>query len=187
MTVFLSLSLFLTVVLLFNFFSFFRSFVFLRSSDRGDRGHSTGSSGAGGDVHGAWKLERTDIHVEVMHAFTELPRHPPPGGGVYVHDLHIEGAAWATKHESVSNKRGLIEAHAEAPRTAMPVMKIVGRDAVAVGVRAPLGREYVYDCPIYRFTGSRGTGELVTMIKLNTYRNTSDHWILRGVAIACSD
>ena len=28
MTVFLSLSLFLTVVLLFNFFSFFRSFVF---------------------------------------------------------------------------------------------------------------------------------------------------------------
>jgi hypothetical protein len=138
---------------------------------------SFSSSSSSSTSSSSWHLENVKIDAEVM-ALSVLPEHPPIGGGMYFRGLRIQGAAWATKAEAVSNKKGLVEG--VSATTMLPIVKFSAIDTAHS--KAKVAGDYVYECPVYAGSTTRG---VIAMLKLNTYRFTADHWALRGVAIYC--
>uniref|UniRef100_A0A9L0SSP7 Dynein axonemal heavy chain 8 n=1 Tax=Equus caballus TaxID=9796 RepID=A0A9L0SSP7_HORSE len=121
-------------------------------------------------AHKGWALDSVTIHNEVLRQ-TKEEITSPPGEGVYIYGLYMDGAAWDRRNGK------LTEATPKVLFTQLPVLHIF-----AINSTAPKDPK-LYVCPIYK-KPRRTDLTFITVVYLRTVLSP-DHWILRGVALLC--
>lgn len=125
----------------------------------------------------SWALDDVEYYSEVSEMDRSENVRSPPKEGVYVHGLFVEGARWDKHSSSVAESE---------PKKLYAAMPIVHVTAVSSNLmrekRNAMGPSY--DAPVYRYP-TRTERYRVFNIALPTRHASSDHWILRGVAILC--
>lgn len=128
-------------------------------------------------AHKGWALDTVVLDNEVTKMVKEDVTHPP-GEGVYVQGLFLDGAGW--------DKRGcrLTEPPAKVLFTPLPVIHLY-----AVNLSDQIKDPKMYSCPIYK-KPHRTDLTYITAVKLRTptapsHAANPDYWILRGVALLC--
>ncbi|XP_068084800.1 dynein axonemal heavy chain 8 [Anabrus simplex] len=121
-------------------------------------------------AHKGWALDSVTLHNEVTKLFQEEVR-KPPGEGVYVYGLYLEGAGWDKKNSK------LVESPMKVLYVSLPVVHIF-----AINSTAPKDPK-LYLCPVYK-KPNRTDLTYVTPLWLPSNK-PPEHWILRGVAILC--
>lgn len=121
-------------------------------------------------AHKGWALDTVILHNEVTRSMKDDIT-SPPGEGVYVYGLYLEGAGW--------DKRGakLIESKPKVLFEMMPVIHIFAINSTG-GTDTRM-----YYCPIYKKPRRTDLTFIATVV-LRT-NQTPDHWTLRGVALLC--
>ena len=120
-----------------------------------------------------------------------------PPEGVYIHGLYLEGCTFS-KSEGT-----LVESEPKKLFASLPVLYVTGttkqlrREHIKSGAYGPNGP---YECPLYKYP-CRTDRYFISMVSLASRALSagasgpgshareaakSDHWILRGVALACS-
>ncbi|KAI9206840.1 dynein heavy chain and region D6 of dynein motor-domain-containing protein [Polychytrium aggregatum] len=122
-------------------------------------------------AHQGWALDSVKLANEVMKQMKEDIT-APPGEGVYIHGLFIEGAGWDRK-----NIR-LTESQPKVIYQMMPVVHVSATNSTDDG------DPRLYRCPVYR-RPRRTDLNYIFDIELKTQQNP-DYWILRGVALLCA-
>ncbi len=108
-----------------------------------------------------------------MNDVTKMSREDvtsPPGEGVYIHGLYLEGAGWDRR-----NSR-LCEPSPKVLYNLMPVVHVY-----AINTETPKGNFYI--CPVYKKPRRTDLNYIFPLL-LKTAKDP-DHWILRGVAMLC--
>uniref|UniRef100_A0A2K5CY33 Dynein axonemal heavy chain 8 n=1 Tax=Aotus nancymaae TaxID=37293 RepID=A0A2K5CY33_AOTNA len=121
-------------------------------------------------AHKGWALDTVTIHNEVLRQ-TKEEITSPPGEGVYIYGLYMDGAAWDRRNAK------LTESTPKVLFTQLPVLHIF-----AINSTAPKDPK-LYVCPIYK-KPRRTDLTFITVVYLRTVLSP-DHWILRGVALLC--
>ncbi|ELW66090.1 Dynein heavy chain 8, axonemal [Tupaia chinensis] len=121
-------------------------------------------------AHKGWALDTVTIHNEVLRQ-TKEEITSPPGEGVYIYGLYMDGAAWDRRNGK------LTESTPKVLFTQLPVLHIF-----AINSTAPKDPK-LYVCPIYK-KPRRTDLTFITVVYLRTVLSP-DHWILRGVALLC--
>ncbi|XP_045150713.1 dynein axonemal heavy chain 8 [Echinops telfairi] len=121
-------------------------------------------------AHKGWALDSVTIHNEVLRQ-TKEEITSPPGEGVYIYGLYMDGAAWDRRNGK------LTESTPKVLFTQLPVLHIF-----AINSTAPKDPK-LYVCPIYK-KPRRTDLTFITVVYLRTVLSP-DHWILRGVALLC--
>ncbi len=128
-------------------------------------------------AHKGWALDTVILHNDVTKMMKE-DVNQPPGEGVYVHGLFLDGAGW--------DRRGskLIEPMPKVLFNPLPVIHLYAVNA-AEHAREPK----LYMCPVYK-KPRRTDLTYITAVSLRTpttpsYASNPDYWILRGVALLC--
>ncbi|XP_071074543.1 dynein axonemal heavy chain 8 [Dasypus novemcinctus] len=121
-------------------------------------------------AHKGWALDSVTIHNEVLRQ-TKEEITSPPGEGVYIYGLYMDGAAWDRRNGK------LIESTPKVLFSQLPVLHIY-----AINSTAPKDPK-LYVCPIYK-KPRRTDLTFITVVYLRTVLSP-DHWILRGVALLC--
>ncbi|XP_030652607.1 dynein heavy chain 8, axonemal [Nomascus leucogenys] len=121
-------------------------------------------------AHKGWALDTVTIHNEVLRQ-TKEEITSPPGEGVYIYGLYMDGAAWDRRNGK------LTESTPKVLFAQLPVLHIF-----AINSTAPKDPK-LYVCPIYK-TPRRTDLTFITVVYLRTVLSP-DHWILRGVALLC--
>ncbi|XP_053396215.1 dynein axonemal heavy chain 5-like isoform X3 [Mercenaria mercenaria] len=119
-------------------------------------------------AHKGWALDSVILDNEVTRMMKE-DVHSPPGEGVYIYGLYLDGAGWDRR-----NAR-LIEPTPKVLYTLIPVVHVF-----AVNVEK---NKTGYDCPVYK-KPRRTDLTYIFPLQLKTNKNP-DHWTLRGVALLC--
>ena len=120
-------------------------------------------------AHKGWALDNVIMQNDVTK-YNKDDISQPPGEGVYVYGLYLEGAGW--------DRRGskLVESRNKILFENMPVIHIYAKDTAPPETR-------MYVCPIYK-KPRRTDLTYVSTVTLKTMQHP-DHWILRGVALLC--
>ncbi|KAM6185105.1 dynein axonemal heavy chain 8 [Rhynchocyon petersi] len=121
-------------------------------------------------AHKGWALDSVTIHNDVLRQ-TKEEITSPPGEGVYIYGLYMDGAAWDRRNGK------LTESTPKVLFTQLPVLHIF-----AINSTAPKDPK-LYVCPIYK-KPRRTDLTFITVVYLRTVLSP-DHWILRGVALLC--
>ncbi|XP_074805212.1 dynein axonemal heavy chain 8 [Natator depressus] len=121
-------------------------------------------------AHKGWALDTVTIHNEVLKQSKEEIT-TSPAEGVYIYGLYLDGAGWDRRNSK------LTEPTPKILFTILPVVHIF-----AVNTTGPKDPK-LYVCPIYK-KPRRTDLTYITVIYLRT-TVSSDHWILRGVALLC--
>ena len=101
--------------------------------------------------------------------------------GVYLHGLVLEGAAWSKAEQS------LVESAPKSLTCAMPVVYITCLTKLQKrNTTGDYGAYGAYKCPCYTYK-VRSEDTFVFHIDLSSRQHRPRHWIMRGVAILCSD
>eukprot|EP01135_Chromosphaera_perkinsii_P011757 Nk52_evm3s2496 gene=Nk52_evmTU3s2496 len=126
--------------------------------------------------HSGWSLDYVRLHTEVVSKYLADVVFPP-NEGVYIHGLFLEGAGWDKR------ERTLIEPTPKLIYTPMPCIHIS-----AVQVSTPREKD-LYVCPVYRRSERTDLNYIFDCyVKpcIASNPKTTEHWILRGVAMLCS-
>ncbi|XP_051710736.2 dynein axonemal heavy chain 8 isoform X1 [Oryctolagus cuniculus] len=121
-------------------------------------------------AHKGWALDTVTINNEVLRQ-TKEEITSPPGEGVYIYGLYLDGAAWDRRNGK------LTESTPKVLFTQLPVLHIF-----AIIPTQPRDAK-LYVCPIYK-KPRRTDLTFITVVYLRTVLSP-DHWILRGVALLC--
>ena len=101
--------------------------------------------------------------------------------GVYLHGLVLEGAAWSKSEQS------LVESAPKSLTCPMPVVYITCLTKLQKrNTTGDYGAYGAYECPCYTYQ-VRSEETFVFNLDLSSRHHRPRHWILRGVAILCSD
>ena len=121
-------------------------------------------------AHKGWALDTVVLHNDVTR-YLKDDINQPPGEGVYVYGLYLEGAGW--------DRRGikLIEPKPKVLFEPLPIIHIYA-------INSTQGNDpRMYLCPIYK-KPRRTDLTYIASVELKT-NQSPDHWILRGVALLC--
>lgn len=119
--------------------------------------------------HG-WALDKVILQNEVMKFGLEDCK-DVARSGVYVHGLYLDGAGWSRR------EMRLTESTNKVLYTLMPMIRIYASNVFdAKGTS-------LYECPVYK-KAIRTDLNFITALNLPT-KQSSDYWILRGVALLC--
>lgn len=128
-------------------------------------------------AHKGWALDSVILHNDVTKMMKE-DVNQPPGEGVYVYGLFLDGAAW--------DRRGskLTEPTPKVLFSQLPVIHLY-----AVNTAEHSKDPKLYMCPVYK-KPRRTDLTYITAVSLRTpttpsYASNPDYWILRGVALLC--
>ncbi|MBN3299949.1 DYH5 protein, partial [Amia calva] len=116
-----------------------------------------------------WALDRMVLCNEVTKWMKDDITQPPTEG-VYVYGLYLEGAGWDRRNCK------LIDSKPKVLFEMMPVIRIYAENN---GTKDPR----LYSCPIYK-KPARTDLNYIAAVDLRTVQS-SEHWILRGVALLC--
>lgn len=122
-------------------------------------------------LHQGWALDSVSQRNKVTTMVNPSDVTESPAEGVYIHGLHLEGAAWDLKAGCLK------ESSPKILFDPLPIVHVFALNTTA-------GKNHdMYECPVYKKT--RRTDETyVTSIDLKT-QCKPNHWILRGVALLC--
>lgn len=129
-----------------------------------------------------WALDDVVLHAEVTdYDRLEQIKAPPRDGGVLVHGLVLDGAAWSRVDAT------LVEAEPKKLFAPLPVVYVTAttraqKKARAGGDYGPYGG---YEAPCYRYA-LRTDRHYVFSVVLASRDHRPLHWTLRGVALLCS-
>lgn len=121
-------------------------------------------------AHKGWALDSAVLHNEVLRQYKDDITSPPPEG-VYIHGLFLDGSGWDRRNCK------LVESANKVLFTSMPVVWMYA-------IQLSQGKDAkMYECPVYK-KPVRTDLTYITSLMLKTTQST-DHWILRGVALLC--
>ncbi|XP_052807224.1 dynein axonemal heavy chain 5-like isoform X2 [Mya arenaria] len=121
-------------------------------------------------AHKGWALDSVILDNDVTRMMKE-DVHSPPGEGVYIYGLFLDGAGWDRR-----NAR-LIEPTPKVLYTMIPVVHVFAVNQEKSKV------QNMYECPVYK-KPRRTDLTYIFPLALRTNKNP-DHWTLRGVALLC--
>ncbi|XP_070190341.1 dynein axonemal heavy chain 5-like isoform X2 [Littorina saxatilis] len=121
-------------------------------------------------AHKGWALDTVILDNDVTRMMKE-DVHSPPGEGVYVYGLYLDGAGWERR-----NTR-LIEPTAKVLYTPLPVVHVSATN------QEKARSLNLYECPVYK-KPQRTDLTYIFPLMLKTNKNP-DYWTLRGVALLC--
>lgn len=129
-----------------------------------------------------WALDDVVLHAEVTdYERPEQVKSTPRDGGVLVHGLVIDGAAWSRAEST------LVEAEPKKLFAALPVVYVTATTRAQKKTRA--GGDYGpyggYEAPCYQYA-ARTDRFYVFSVVLASRDHRPLHWTLRGVALLCS-
>lgn len=140
-----------------------------------------GFVGAGNASSASLRMSSSGL-MRLGGMFRPLPTVTKPELGVFVHGLHLEGAAWDP------HLGEMVEPEAKELYSTAPVIHFLPKRLADIQ-----HGEDVYECPVYRTTERRGalttTGHSsnhLIDIRLPRGRYSNEHWIMRGAALLCS-
>jgi dynein heavy chain len=132
-------------------------------------------------------LDEMALHAEVtdMYEAADIGRDKDSAGrlvaGVYLHGLVLEGAAWSKQEQS------LVESAPKSLTCAMPVIYVTCLTKLQKrNTTGDYGAYGAYSCPCYTHK-VRSEDTFVFNIDLSSRQHRPRHWIMRGVAILCSN
>ena len=144
-----------------------------------------------------WALDDVIYHTEVTEYEKIESVSKGPREGIYASGLFVDGAAWSKSANS------LVESEPKKLFSNLPVLYVTGttkqlrREHIRSGAYGPNGP---YECPLYKYP-CRTDRYFISMVSLASRAlsagasgpgshareaASSDHWILRGVALTCS-
>lgn len=128
-----------------------------------------------------WALDSVVLHAEVTEVEnSENVKSAPKDGGVYVHGLFMDGAAWSIKESSI------VESPPKKLFSPLPVLMVTAvmknSKRLLSGDHGPYG---AYECPVYKYP-VRTDKYLIFSVQLSSRDHRPLHWILRGVALLCA-
>ncbi|CAF0752391.1 unnamed protein product [Didymodactylos carnosus] len=125
--------------------------------------------------HKGWSLDSVVLANDVMKMATKEEVSQPPGEGVYVYGLKIDGAAWRMSREKGGH---LCDPPPKQLYADLPIVHIY-----ATNEPKPLGNSY-YVCPVYE-KPRRTDLTYIFSLSLKIINSNPDFWCLRGVALLC--
>jgi hypothetical protein len=135
----------------------------------------------------ALALDEMALHAEVTEIYevSNIGRDKDSTGrlvaGVYLHGLILEGAAWSKVEQS------LVESAPKILTCPMPVVYMTCLTKLQKrNTTGDYGAYGAYNCPCYKYK-IRSEDTFVFNIDLSSRQHRPRHWIMRGVAILCSD
>ena len=136
-----------------------------------------------------WALDDVIYHTEVTDFERAESVRSPPKEGVYVSGLLLDGAAWTRLEGS------LVESEPKKLNSLLPVLWVTGttaalrKEKIKSGIYGPNGP---YMCPMYKYP-VRTDRFYISMVSLASKATgslksapSSNHWVLRGVALTCT-
>mmetsp|Transcript_23212 Transcript_23212/g.34068 ORF Transcript_23212/g.34068 Transcript_23212/m.34068 type:complete len:1122 (+) Transcript_23212:47-3412(+) len=130
--------------------------------------------------HENWALDSVVLHAEVTDIDSADSVRGPPKEGVYVNGLYMDGAAWSSKENSITES---------VPKKLFAALPILHVSAVTKAAKKSMTGDYGpyggYDCPVYKYP-VRTDKYLVFIAHLPSRDRRPLHWILRGVALLCT-
>jgi len=128
-----------------------------------------------------WALDDVTYHTEVTGYERQEKVPAPPGEGVYIHGLYLEGCAWSKQEGN------LIESEPKKLFVPLPVLLVSGnvKDSEK-RVRKEMHPAGPYECPCYKYP-KRTDRYFIFFVDLKcTHEKNPVHWGLRGVALLCN-
>lgn len=130
--------------------------------------------------HENWALDSVVLHAEVTDIDNAESVRGAPKEGVYVNGLFMDGAAWNSKENSITESQ---------PKKLFANLPILLVTAVTKAAKKSMTGDYGpyggYDCPVYKYP-VRTDRYLIMVAHLPSRDRRPLHWILRGVALLCT-
>uniref|UniRef100_A0A4W3JQZ3 Dynein heavy chain 5, axonemal-like n=1 Tax=Callorhinchus milii TaxID=7868 RepID=A0A4W3JQZ3_CALMI len=121
-------------------------------------------------IHKGWALDSVVLHSNVCRSAKE-DLTQPPSEGVYVYGLYLEGAGWDRRNNRLTESK---------PKVLFEIMPAIHISAIN---HHSSKDTRVYSCPIYK-KPVRTHLNYIAAVDLRSHLS-SEHWVLRGVALLC--
>lgn len=129
-----------------------------------------------------WALDDVVYHTEVTQFERAEQVRTPPGEGVYIYGLFMDGATWSKQDGTI------VESEPKKLFTSLPVLHVnsMSKDLELKSRKELYGSAGPFECPCYKY-GMRTDRYFVFMVTMKCPPGRPPrHWGLRGVALLCN-
>jgi dynein heavy chain len=129
-----------------------------------------------------WALDDVVYHTEVTQFERAEQVRAPPGEGVYIYGLFMEGATWSKSDGTI------VESEPKKLFTSLPVLHVnsMSKDLEMKSRRELYGAAGPFECPCYKYS-TRTDRYFIFMVTMKCPPGRPPrHWGLRGVCLLCN-